>query len=153
MISFFVEGMPKGQPRTKSSPHHHYTPDVAEGWRQRVWAAAQPHKPATPHRGPVEIELHFWFLRPASHLKKDGTLRKAAPRRFVSTPDFDNAIKSLTDELEGIFYVNDRQIDHAQISMAYGDRAGCEVVIWLDADGFYPPIRRLVKSMDKETKR
>lgn len=113
VIEFHVEGTPKPQPRTRRSKWGGvHTPSDAVGWRERLYVAALPYRPADPFRGAVEIELPFTFLRPQSHFNAAGNVSpKHADERHLQRPDLDNLEKAVLDELEEMgFYRNDSQV-------------------------------------------
>lgn len=63
-----------------------------------------------PFEGPVELYLDFRFTRPASHLTKNGHLRKGVPAFHTFKPDLDKLTRAALDALSGVFYDDDRQV-------------------------------------------
>ncbi len=112
LVTFRVEGTPKPQPRTRRSQWGGvHTPATAIGWRERLYVAALPHRPAEPMIGAVEAELRFQFLRPKSHFTARGLLKAKHNVRHLSRPDLDNLEKAVLDELQDMgFYRNDSQV-------------------------------------------
>ena len=73
---------------------------------------------------PFSVALLFEFPRPASHLKKDGTLTKAADKHATSAAlgDLDNLEKPVLDELSiAGFWFDDRQVTVLSSCKRYSD--------------------------------
>ena len=136
MIRFFVAGTPQPQPRHRTTKAGHtWTPNTADGWRQRIAAEAVKYRPDTPILGPVELTLTFLFARPASHFgtgRNAGVVKpKYADMRHISRPDEDNCVKAVKDELQQMgFYRNDSQVWRLTAEKRWctqGQRAGMEM--------------------------
>ena len=78
-------------------------------WEQQIERAARAAG-AEQLQGPVQVEALFLFARPASHLRKDGSLRPAAPRHHTSRPDLSKLQRGIEDPLSGVLYGDDSQI-------------------------------------------
>ncbi len=77
------------------------------------------HKPIKPWKGPIAIDIEFYFKRPVSHIRKDGKLRKNAPQQHTYKPDIDNLAKFVLDALGGLFFDDDRQITKMTTTKSY----------------------------------
>jgi Holliday junction resolvase RusA-like endonuclease len=110
-----------------------YTPATANKWKAAVKAAAKPYLQKKPVEGVIKnVVLDFVFERPASHLKKDGSLTKGANLEPVGANlgDVDNLAKGVLDALtDAGFWVDDRLITLLTVRKAYGDAEGCRVRI------------------------
>jgi crossover junction endodeoxyribonuclease RusA len=62
-------------------------------WRERVALTVAAERPGSPSRAPVSLLLRFTFARPKSHLRRDGSVRDAAPA-FPSRPDVDKLARA-----------------------------------------------------------
>lgn len=116
MLSFTVFGNPKAKQRPRHSKGgHSYTP---EGTRTAERTVAQAFKVAYPLHEPTieDLRLEVTFYRET--------------RRVV---DLDNLVKLLTDSLNKIAYVDDRQIKKmtAEKVAPCGDEARTEVALYL----------------------
>ena len=103
MISFWVGGNPKGQPRTKAfSRGGHagvYDPGTANDWKVCIWTAAK-NKNIQTLKGPVTLALEFRIQRPKGHVRADGeSVRPSAPKHHTQRPDIDNLVKCVMDAL------------------------------------------------------
>lgn len=79
-----------------------------------------------PYRGAVELFAAFYFKRPKSHLKSNGTHKASAPIFHTQTPDLDKLLRSVGDALTGTVIVDDKQIAF------YNQNTG---KYWSDCDG------------------
>lgn len=94
-------------------------------WRSDVRTAAIQNKPhgwdLTP---PMQVELTFWFPRPANHYgSRAGVsyLKATAPAEPVSSRvgDLDKLCRAILDALTGVAYLDDRQVVELQATKAY----------------------------------
>jgi Holliday junction resolvase RusA-like endonuclease len=109
-IEFTVRGEPKAQPRTDGriarrrkgrivpAYVHMYTPETAEGWRERVTIAArQAGMPMEPWTGPVSVTIDLYFPRREKQL---GPEYPDGPFLHTEKPDRDNCEKAILDTLK-----------------------------------------------------
>jgi crossover junction endodeoxyribonuclease RusA len=69
---------------------------------------------------PLTLIIDLVFKRPASHYTKKG-LRSGAP--VLPRPDVSNCQKGIEDALNGIAWVDDKQVGKAIVEKSYGDEA------------------------------
>lgn len=137
LISFFVPGEPKGQPRPRAFARKMgngkfvarvFDAGTAESWKSAIAAEAAQHKPAAPISGPVSLRLHFFMARPKSHFvasKPERGLRNGAKYRHVGKPDADNLAKAVMDALTqcGWFWADDAQVAVLTVVKSYTESA------------------------------
>jgi Holliday junction resolvase RusA-like endonuclease len=142
-ISFFASGEPKGQPRARAFARKFgnkfsarvYDPGTAEGWKAQVAIAARPYLPVTPHTGPLEVNLTFFFPRPKKHFrtgKRAHELRDDAPVFHIAKPDRDNSDKAVLDALTQLgMWGDDCQACAGRIRKLYAfpEPMGCRIEI------------------------
>ena len=114
-VKFFVPGRPEPQGSKSVGKYGQIYEQGAKKlkpWRDavRIAARAATHNRGGPFEGAIELYLEFRFLRPASHLKKNGSLRKGAPTMHVFKPDVDKLTRAILDALSRELYDDDRQI-------------------------------------------
>jgi Holliday junction resolvase RusA-like endonuclease len=137
-INFYVEGIPKGQPRPKAfSRGGHaavYDPGTAESWKSLVAVAAKPFQPQIPFNGPLTLCLDFTFPRPKCHYrsgKNSHLLKEGCPNFHTSKPDSDNLAKAVMDAMTQLsFWMDDSQVWSLYVSKLYtpnGGRSGCSI--------------------------
>ncbi len=121
MISFFTPGipMPKGshfirRGRIADSANRKTNTRAAGAldlWQDKVgWCARKEMRDLEVFEGAVAVSADFYILRPASHLKKDGKLRKGKPIFPVYKPDIDKLLRAVCDAMSGIVYADDCQV-------------------------------------------
>ena len=100
-------------------------------WEQAVrFEASEQCRGHSPTDGPVLVSMTFWFQRPKSHLRKDGSLRPSAKDRHQSKPDIDKLARSCLDAMSGLVYFDDAQVSHMLVRKAYvgkGQHIGVEI--------------------------
>ena len=75
------------------------------------------------YKGPVVVEVHAYFERPLSHLKRGGRgLRSTAPELHYQKPDCDNLAKFVGDCLTGLAYHDDCQICDLRVLKGWSAR-------------------------------
>ena len=129
-LQFTIPGPPVAQGRGRATVvagrAKVYDPKKSRDWKHTVGATALAAG-ARPIEGPVVVELTFIFARPVS------TYRKKKPRGRepkMSAPDCDNLGKGVCDALNGVAYLDDRQV------------VGLAVTKWVGAQG--EPARTVV---------
>jgi crossover junction endodeoxyribonuclease RusA len=130
MISFRVDGIPKGQPRPRACRRGAhagvYDPGTADGWKACVMLAARKHRPAVPISGPVRLRVVCLMPRP-QRLKDGGRIP------FISAPDFDNLGKSIADAMtDAGMWSDDRIVYSGCVDKFYcssNERPGAEIEI------------------------
>lgn len=141
MISFYANGIPKGQPRPKAFSRGGrasvYDPSTAEGWKSQVAMSAKDSLPESPLTGPLRLELYFYFPRPKGHFrtgKRASEVKDNAPLFHVSKPDSDNLAKAVMDAMTQLgFWMDDSQVSQLLISKAYSSPlvpAGCKITLF-----------------------
>jgi Holliday junction resolvase RusA-like endonuclease len=100
IISVFVSGDPKGQPRPRAFAFNGkarvYDAGTAEGWKSQIAEALKPWA-GTMEPGPIAVRAAFYFRRPKGHFRTNGQIKPAAPARHTQKPDVDNLLKALLD--------------------------------------------------------
>lgn len=133
MIEIELAGPPHGKQRVKraaiAAGGHAYTPEKTVSFEGRLaYAAQQVMGDRPPLEGAIELTVWVYFPVPASKPKK---WREAALRgeiRPTVKPDWDNGGK-LTDALNLIVWVDDKQVVDAHVHKFYSDRPRCIVQV------------------------
>jgi Holliday junction resolvase RusA-like endonuclease len=134
-VSFTVPALPVAQPRQQHAARtakdgrtfvHSYTPrdSAVSAFKATVRMAAREIWDGPPMEGCIEVWLTFVFKRPSNMLWK----RRPMPRvRRPKGSDTDNLVKSFQDALNGLLWIDDRQITdlHACKRIAAGDETAC----------------------------
>lgn len=125
-ITFTVPGDPVPQPRaritTRGKFAHAYTPKkhAIHEYRNAISQAAIDAGATPTTHEPITLIIDLVFKRPESHYTKKG-LRPNAPA--LPRPDVSNCQKGIEDALNGIAWVDDKQVGKAIVEKSYGDEA------------------------------
>jgi len=128
MMSEYIEGSPKPQPRVKAYVRGKragvYTPDTADAWRNKVIEGLERHADKN-IGGAFAVKLSFFLKRPKSHYRTgrfSHLLRDDAPEYHVKTPDADNLAKLVMDAITRInYWGDDSQCSLLYVTKAYAD--------------------------------
>lgn len=133
-LSFFVVGLPKGQPRAKACRFGNvsrvYTPGSSDEWKLFIRDAANKAWDKVQWAGPLCVTVTVYMPRPNSHFGKLG-LKPNAPKYHTSTPDVDNIAKGIFDALTNLGLWRDDSIvvDHTIKKLYANSTTGAEIVI------------------------
>lgn len=131
LISFSLAGAPRGKERVKTAADgHSYTPERTVSFEGRLAYAAQIAMAGRPPLdGPLALHVVMFMAVPAS---KPAKWRAAALRGEILPtvkPDWDNGGK-LTDALNLIVWVDDKQVVSSTVDKFYSDRPRTIVRVW-----------------------
>jgi Holliday junction resolvase RusA-like endonuclease len=116
----------KGRPRFVRATGRAYTPqetENAEAWVRQCAVQAG----AKPVEGPLALILCIFVDIPASWSKSKRAQAIAGEVRPTNKPDLDNIIKLIGDSLNGIAWVDDKQIVEIKAGRFYAS-ASCTTV-------------------------
>jgi Holliday junction resolvase RusA-like endonuclease len=133
-IEFQIEGPPIGKGRPKAvrmgNAVRMYTPKkTAEYETDIAFKAAQLMGDIPPLETPVEVGVHAYYPIPASWSKK----RQQAAMdglEIPGKPDLDNVAKAVLDALNGVVYVDDKQVITLWLTKRYSTFP--HVRVWID---------------------
>lgn len=142
-ISFFAQGVPKGQPRMRAFARKFgdkfqarvYDPGTAEGWKSCVAEAAKPFLRSERITDPVFVSCVFVLPRPKKHFftgARSNVLRPDAPLYDTRKPDLDNYEKAVWDALVIIGMLADDALIVQNTSsklFAFGPKTGALITI------------------------
>lgn len=106
-------------------------------WRQEVASAAACAMQARKLellRGPLMLEVVFYFARPRGHYgggANANRVRASAPKYPSVKPDCTKLIRAIEDALTGIVWRDDAQIVQQIAGKFYGEPERCEVIVRL----------------------
>lgn len=136
-ITFTVPGLPRPWKRQKNRfirkgaggfISSYMNPKTREA-EDTFIARAIAHKPETPIAGPVALDLLFVLPIPKSESKRfhaDCAMREVP---HTKTPDMDNLEKLVADALNGVFWLDDKQVCRVTKRKIYGTIPRTEVRI------------------------
>jgi len=106
-----------------------YTPKESAKYENLVRLAFREKHAGPPHDGPVHAEIWAWFPIPPSWSKRK---REQASNRCPSVttkPDLDNIAKAVLDGLNGVAFVDDKQVCDLFVTKRYSDTPRTVVVL------------------------
>lgn len=123
MIELYIEGPPLAKVRHRTGNGVTYNPQskIEEAVKWEI--KAQLPSGFKPFTGACRIELTAFFSRPKSHYgtgKNSSKLKKNAPAFPTVKPDVDNILKFYADAMNGIVYLDDKQVTVVSMSKLYG---------------------------------
>ena len=129
-VQFVVDGVPvKYRPRLGSNKNVYTPRKTREDEGRIVWAAKAAMGSRPPFTGPIELEVHAYLPVPRSW----GKARRAAALtgciRPTRTPDWDNIAKAISDALNHIAFVDDKQVVAAHVFKSYAESAHTVITI------------------------
>lgn len=124
MISVWVAGIPKGQPRgrafSRGGKPRIYTPGTAEAWKGQIALAFRDIDFGAPIEEASSISIDLFLPRP-KRLKK----APAGPLPHDTTPDWDNCAKAVCDALVEIgVFQDDKWISHGTLNKWHTSQGG-----------------------------
>lgn len=139
-----IPGEPQGKARPRATVvggHARvYTPKTTATYENLVRLCfLEQNKGAEPEKGPVQIEMVFYFAPPKSaywpvNSKHNGELKDGwLDKRQTSKPDIDNLVKSVLDGLNGVAFKDDSQIWRVTASKMYSKKP-CVLVMLIGDD-------------------
>ena len=113
---------PRARITTRGKFAHAYTPKAhpINDYRHAISQAAIAAGATPTTHEPITLIIDLVFKRPESHYTKKG-LRPNAP--LLPRPDVSNCQKGIEDALNGIAWVDDKQVGKAIVEKSYGDEA------------------------------
>lgn len=132
-MKFWVPGKPQGKARARtvvnSGRVHSFTPEKTVLYENLIKLCFEQEKQDgwNPRCGPVEMTIRAVFEVPNSYSKKRRKWCLEGFERPCVKPDTDNICKVVCDALNGLAYVDDKQIVKLTITKEYGEQAGVEI--------------------------
>lgn len=140
MRTFTIPGPPVGKQRARTVRNNgitrSFTPEKTVNFEALVKTSFRAENPeAVPAPGPVGMLCTIIYPIPQSWSGRKKAAALAEIIRPTVKPDGSNVIKAVEDALNGIAWVDDRQIVDERIIKLYGIQPRTEVTIWeMEAD-------------------
>lgn len=121
-------GKPQPKERPKVYNGHGITPTKTRQYEARL-AAEWVRKYPTSVAEPVSVNLVFYLPTPTSWSKKKKELAERGIIRPTSRPDVDNLVKIILDGLNGVAFLDDKQVVELYASKWYSENPRTEVKV------------------------
>ncbi len=121
---FKIPGMVQAKQRPRLSRGRVYTPQATvnyEGYVKWCYSDYANQKGWTPFENAIRAEIEVFKPVPKSDSKKKRELKLSGKIRPTVKPDNDNIAKSVLDALNGLAYVDDKQIVELAVDKKYGE--------------------------------
>lgn len=146
-ICFTVQGVPATSGSKRAFPFRrkdgslgvNVTPDNkrSKPWMAAVASAARDAYQGELLRGPIEIEVMFYMVRPKSHMRTSrlGGLRDSAPQFPALKPDLSKLVRAIEDAMRGVIFNDDAQVVSIVALKRYWDSASAVIKVRLLTNG------------------
>lgn len=128
IASFWVDGIPKAQPRVKFTSNGKFGKAYTPGgphkvWEELLYLQCRKHVPSgAPFAGPVRVWLHMYFPR-TTEFERD--CYPDGPFEYIQKPDRDNGEKKVLDVFTNLgFFKDDKQVCGGEVTKHYVARGG-----------------------------
>lgn len=129
-VTFIVPGLPRGKQRARysSRTNHFFPAEQTVSYEAEVkWAAKRAG--CTPREGPVQMVIKAFFPIPRSRPKGWRIEAQAEQEWYIQKPDFDNTGKIVSDALNQVAYVDDKQVVSGLVEKRYSPTPRLEVTL------------------------
>ena len=137
MRVFKIPGMVQAKQRPRLSRGRVYTPQATvnyEGYVKWCYSDYANQTGWTPMENAIRAEIEVFMPVPKSDSKKKKELKLSGKIRPTMKPDNDNIAKSVLDALNGLAYVDDKQIVELKVDKYYGAEP-CVYVKLIELEG------------------
>jgi len=123
-VFFVVPGVPVGKGRPKFARRGNfvatYTPAKTASYENLVKLAAHTAmRGKPPIEGPVRLELKMFVPAPASWSRKKRELALGGAVLPTTKPDIDNVLKGICDAMNGVVFLDDKQVCEVSVTKRY----------------------------------
>lgn len=134
MITFTIPGVAvaKGRPRFAKRGNFvtTYTPEKTASYENLVKVLAmQEMRGAVPVSGPVNVTIDIAICPPASWSNKKRAQALNEEIYPTGKPDLDNTAKGILDAMNGVAYLDDKQVIGLMVRKFYSDTDYARVVV------------------------
>jgi Holliday junction resolvase RusA-like endonuclease len=120
----------KGRPRFLRLTGGVYTPPKTRAYEQQLaWASKEAMRARPPWVGPIRLEITAYMPIPASWPQRRRSRAMEGRELPECLPDADNVLKIIADALNGIVFVDDRQVFDARIRKFYAAEPSVEITV------------------------
>lgn len=133
-LVFSMSGQPFGKQRPRATVRgglaRVYTPERTRAYEKAVrQIAALAMAGRAPFEGPLSVSLRFRFEPPKSATKARRARLLAGEEAYIGAFDLDNLCKACADAMNGVVFVDDKQITRLWLTKVAAERPGIDVRI------------------------
>lgn len=133
-LVFSLSGQPFGKQRPRATVRggiaRIYTPEKTVAYEKaigRIAAAAMAGR--KPFEGPLSVSMRFRFEPPKSTTKTRRARLLAGEEAYIGVFDLDNLAKACADAMNGVVFVDDKQIVRLWLTKIAAEKPGIDVRI------------------------
>lgn len=127
-------GQPRGQGRPRKGKWGMYKASEDKSYEQQIAMAYMlRHRNAQPFTGGVIVRLTVLMPIPKSYSKRMREACHNGEKLPLCKPDVDNAVKAVLDALNGVAYLDDKQVTECHVTKKYGEYPG----LYIEIEGGY----------------
>lgn len=119
MTKFTVLGEPVAKERARVYRGRAFTPKRTKAYEEQVAWEYKKQKGSFYKTQPVKVKIELYFAPPKSTTKKELAKISTGQKVYTGKKDIDNIAKSILDSLNGVAYIDDRQVIELSISKQY----------------------------------
>lgn len=119
MTKIIVLGEPVAKERARVVNGRAFTPKRTRAYEAQVAWEYKKQKGKFYDREPVTVKIKLYFAPPKSTSKRELAKISTGQAMYMGKKDIDNIAKSILDGLNGVAYIDDRQVVELSISKAY----------------------------------
>ena len=119
MTKFTVLGEPVAKERARVVGGRAFTPKRTKAYEEQVAWEYKKQKGKFYDKEPVKARIKLYFQPPKSISKRELAKISTGQAIYTGKKDIDNIAKSILDGLNGVAYIDDRQVVELKISKQY----------------------------------
>ena len=119
MTKVIVLGEPVAKERARVVNGRAFTPRRTKAYEEQVAWAYRQQKGKFYAEEPVKVKIELYFTPPKRTTKKELERILTGQAIYTGKKDIDNIAKSILDGLNGVAYIDDRQVVELNISKQY----------------------------------
>ena len=131
ITSFFLEGRPQPKQRARVTRRGAYTPRQTRDWEKSVGWSAKARMNTGPYIGAVRVDMTVYYRPPKSWpaARREAAVKGSEYPTASGQADLSNILKGVEDGMNGVAYVDDRQVVATRCTKRYGNIEGVAVSV------------------------
>lgn len=117
-MTIYTKAVAQGRPRFNSYTRHAYDDAKSHAWKAEMATRVKQLYKCQPIRSPIALIIYIEIEPPKSWSKRKR--EQAIHTPITNRPDLDNYVKAIQDSMNGIIYLDDKQIYKLYAVKRYG---------------------------------
>lgn len=129
-VTITLQGAPRGKGRPRFGQGRAYTDAATKAYEAALaWAAKQEMGGREPFAGPVQVTIGAFMEIPMSWSRARHQEAITGQRRPMTKPDADNIVKAALDAMNGIVFIDDKQVVEVGVIKKYSVQPALVVTV------------------------